>query len=132
MKLKAGKSQGILTALIEMKGVELLVDTVYWLARTATQLGSEATTFENARKSLLDRYGKKDKKKKLVTDKDGAVDFEDFEGFKTAFAELSEKEFEIKMDALTLDAFKDPDGKTLMSTEVMAGLLPLIKEPDGE
>jgi len=130
MKLKAGQAQGILTALIAMKGVKLPVNTVYWLARTATQLGPEVEAFESTRNELLDRYGKKDDDGKLVTNKDNHVDFEDLDGFKTAFAELSEKEFEIKMDSLTLDAFKDPDGKTLMSTEVMAGLLPLIEEPE--
>ena len=132
MKLKAGQAQGILTALVSVKGSKLPVKTAYWLARTATQLGTEVTAFEETRKGLLGRYGKKDEDGKLVTDEGGAVDFEDFEGFKVAFAELADEEFEIKMGAISLDSFEDPDGATLITTEVMAGLLPLIKEPDGE
>ena len=130
MKLKAGQAQTILNAIFAARELKLPVKTAYWLARSAKQIGPEAEAFETTRQGLLDRYGKKDKKKKLIIGENGVVDFKDRDAFNVAFKELSDQEFEIKMDALTLDKFEDPEGTMLVETGVMVGLLPLIEEPE--
>ena len=128
MKLKAGQAQPILVALAAVKAIHLPVKTSYWLARTATQLQPEVEAFEESRKKLLEQFGEHNEDGALVADDAGLVSFDDFDGFKAAFEELGEQEFEIKMEPLTLDGFAGKDGTALISTEIMAGLLPLIEE----
>lgn len=132
MKVKAGQAQSILAAIVAVKEARIPTNTAYWLARTGVQLDSEIKAFEKVRMDLVRQFGKKDEDGELILDDEGQADISDLEGFQAEFEELANQEFEIKMDALSVDQFEDPKkpGESLLSVEIMAGLLPLIKEPE--
>lgn len=126
MKIKAGEISGVLDGLNQVADIDIPIKVAYWFARTAKQLQPEAQAFEEARMKLLTKYGKKDKKGELVTDKDNQVQFVDFKTFSEEFKELAEQEAEIKMDPISIDRLGEIDIKP----EIIYKLFPLMKDDD--
>ena len=150
MKVKLGEVRGMLESIGKCVNVGLPTKVAYWLARTVNELQPSMTTFEEQRMRLAKRFAelgedgnvKTDDQKQLIfKNDDGTESSEDPQGkskakedFMAEVAELGKEDVTITMDPIALEKFDDPNtsGETVVAWNVMAGLLPLIKEPEKE
>ena len=128
MKLKAGEIKGILESIAGMKDINLPVKTAYYLARASSKLEGEGKAFESSRLRLLNRYGKKNEAGELITSKEGQVEFDDFNAFVPEFEELVSQEIDVDIEKIKIDQLEDKDGRTLISSSIIAGLLPILDD----
>jgi len=126
MKLQLGQTKALLEGLGEIVKTPLPVKISYWLSRTIRQIQPEYQSFEEARKNLIEKYAKHDEDGNLAVIGEGPtaiVEFDDKEGFEKEFAELAETEFDVTMDALSIDTIEGID----IPIEVMLKLDPLFE-----
>jgi len=128
MKLKAGEVNGLVESISGMKDIYLPVKTAYYLARVSAKLDGERKAFEASRIGLLKRYGKKDENGELITSKEGQVEFDDFNAFVPEFEELVSQEIDVDIEKIKIDQLEDKDGRTLISSSIIAGLLPILDD----
>jgi len=140
MKIKAVEIQGVIAGISEMSEIKLPGKLVYWLARTAKQLISEAQTLEETRVKLLEEHAEKDDNGKpvILYDKDdegkdikerGTYDLADEEAYGAAWKAVLEAEIEITMDALKPTVFDELEEKGIdIPTGAVYKLLPLFEE----
>lgn len=86
------------TSLLELNSKEgLPVKTLYTLAKLARRLKQEVTIYADAKKSIFEELGEKDKKGNLVPKKETKEELE------KRVKELQEIEFEIDVNAVPFD-----------------------------
>ena len=123
MKLQLGEIREMVTAMPILLKEKLPVKTAYNLARTYRELSSHMKDMESARNSLLDKYGRKDKKGKAIV-KDNQYEIEDTESFSKEFTELSRQEVEVDFEGFSLEDF----GELKVSGMDLARMGKLIKD----
>lgn len=94
----------------------------YAIARNLNLLKPEGVKFEEARKSLIESYAKKDKDGNLEI-KEGQYIIKKQDEFQVEFAKLLEEEVEIKL--FQIESNEIPSN---ISVQQMQGILPIIKE----
>lgn len=137
MKVKLGEVRGILESIGKCVDVGIPVKTGYWLARTVNELQPSMKAFEEQRMRLAKRFAELGEDGNVQTDELKQLVFKDDKArddFMAEVAELGKEDVTITMDPIALEKFDDPNtsGETVVAWNVMAGLLPLIKEPEKE
>lgn len=108
MKFKVGEIRPVIQGLEEIIKIDLPVKPSYWLARILVKIGQEARSFDNVRVKLIEKYGARDDKGKLILDKKtNNYEITDKESFNKEFKELAEQEFEIDVKPIKLDDLGD-------------------------
>ncbi len=128
MKIKAGKLKSLLGALQSLLLLRFKVAFSYKLSRTIKIVSDELVTFEKERKRLVDQFGERDEKGRLVEKKEGAqtsYTMKDKEGFNTAFEELSNQDVELNIELIKLEEF----GEVKVTPMDLLGLAPILDTP---
>ena len=131
IKLTNLQIQNIVTsgALQTVAKKPLPIKVSYWITKNIDKLTTEYKYFLDAKKKLIEQYGKRDDKGELVTNKEtGEVYLKDVQGFQDALRELLEMEVEVDINPVKIDMEK-LDNLTF-TLEEMSILLPLIDVND--
>lgn len=127
MKLTLGEIRPMVMTLPKVMKERLPTKTAYWFARTLRELTEHMKDFEEARRGLLERYAKKDKKGKFVV-VNGVYDVKNRKAFDKEFLELSNQEVEIRFEGVTLEQLGEADVRSID----MFNLGKLIKDEEPE
>lgn len=96
----------------------------YASAINRKRLAEVAEAFEEGRKTLLDRFGEKDKAGKLI-EKEGQVTLADPKGFHEEYVKLGDIEAEVKLHKVPLESFPEE-----IALPDMDALMVMVLEPE--
>lgn len=104
---------------------ELPYTAAFIIASNVHNMESAVRSFEEQRKAMLDKYGKKDPEGNLKAKEDGSVELEDVERFMEEFSKLLECEAEILVNKIPTEAMAG----SLIPTEKMSQICFLFDFP---
>jgi len=123
LKIKLEELPRMVEALVSLSKRDFKAKTAYRISKITKKILKEFEIFNEQRMKLIEKYGLKDDKGKLIT-KDGHYQFEDMEAFNAEIKELLETEIQINVETLSIEDFGDCE----LSPSELAGLGNLIKE----
>ena len=129
MKLQLGEIREMVTAMPILLQEKLLVKTAYHLARTFRELSSHMKDMDSARNGLLEKYGKKDEKGKVII-KENQYEIEDTESFSKEYSELAQQEVEVDFEGFSLEDFRVDS--TEKYRQVLSRVLGQVKQVTSE
>lgn len=112
MKLTLGEIRPMVAVLPKIMQQRLPVKTNYWFVRTLRELTEHMKDFEEARRKLLEKHGKRDKKGEFVVES-GEYVIENRRAFDEEFRELAAQEISIKFEGITLDQLGEADVRSI-------------------
>lgn len=112
MKLVLGEIRPMIMVLPKVMRERLPAKTAYWFARTLRELSEHMKDFEEARRNLLEKHAKKDKKGEFIV-VNGEYDVRNRPAFDKEFRGLADQEISIKFEGVTLKQLGSADVRSI-------------------
>jgi len=119
IKLNNNQLLGSIKTLSILSQKQLPIKTSYTIAKNILKIQDELKVYNIEREKLLNKYGKKDEKDKLIVDDKNAVQFKDgcLDKFNKDFSELISIENEVDIVKFSIDKIENC---SISPNEIMA------------